>query len=198
MPEKFLINTMMKKFFFLMTLVFCSTVLFAQDDEKPKGFNKDKLFAGGGFGLSLGSYTLINLSPQIGYRFNKYLSSGIGLNLIYASQKEKDVYGRDYRKVVQGIAGLNLFTRFYPVQRFLIQVQPEANYIFGKQIFYQPVKETYKLDAEIVPSFLAGGGFIIPADKGEIITTIMYDVLQRPGSPYGNRPIVNVTYNFKF
>jgi hypothetical protein len=188
----------MKKIVLLLTVVFCSIVLFAQDEQKPKGLNKDKLFAGGSFGLTFGSYTLINLSPQIGYRFNKYLAAGTGLNLIYASQKEEDIYGRDYRKVVQGIAGLNLFARFYPVQQFLIQIQPEGNYIFGKQIFYQPVKETYKLDAEIVPSLLAGGGLVVPSGKGEFITTIMYDVLQKPNSPYGNRPIVNVGYNFNF
>ena len=193
-----MIEPNMKKLILLTAIVFCSTMAYAQDEERPGSSMKDKLFAGGSVGLSFGSYTLVNLSPQIGYRFNKYLSSGIGFNLLYVSLKEKDQYGRDYRKVVQGITGLNLFARFYPAQRFMIQIQPEGNYIFGKQIFYQPVKETYKLDAEIVPSFLAGGGLVVPTDKGELITTIMYDVLQKANSPYGNRPIVNVGYNFNF
>lgn len=172
----------------------CSFALFAQDDEsKPSRF-----FAGGNFGLSVGSYTLINLSPQIGYRFNKFLSSGLGINFQYASLKEKDWAGRDYRKVVQGISGLNVFARFYPIQKFIIQLQPEGNYIFGKQIFYQPTKETYKLDAEIVPSLLAGGGLVTPTQKGAFLFTVMYDLLQKPNSPYGNQPIVNVGYNFNF
>lgn len=187
----------MKKIVLSVALAFFCKLLFAQDEEGIKGFKKDKLFGGGSFGLSFGSYTLINLSPQVGYRFNKYFSLGLGLNLIYASHKEK-LNGLDYYKVVQGITGLNLFTRFYPTSKFLLQVQPEANYIFGKQIFYQPVKETYKLDAEIVPSFLAGGGLVMPTQKGEVITTVMYDLLQKPNSPYGNRPIVNVGYNFNF
>ena len=187
----------MKKFVLAVIVMLCTTVLSAQDEEGPKGFNKDKLFAGGGFGLSFGNYTLITLSPQMGYRFNRYLSSGLGINLQYASQKEKNAYG-DYSKVTQGIIGLNLFTRFYPVQRFLIQLQPEGNYIFGNVRYYQPPEGKYKLDAQIVPSVLVGGGIAMPTQKGAFLTTIMYDVLQNPDSPYGNRPIVNVTYNFKF
>ncbi|HVF80594.1 MAG TPA: hypothetical protein VM884_01600 [Flavisolibacter sp.] len=186
----------MKKIVVFVAVVVCCTAAFAQEEEGSQGFNKDKLFAGGSFGLSFGSYTLISLSPQIGYRFNKYLSSGVGFNLIYASQKGRDSYGNNY-KTTQGVTGLNLFARFYPTQKFLIQIQPEANYIFGNVKYYQPPPEVkYKLDAEIVPSFLAGGGLVVPTGNGALITTIMYDVLQKPTSPYGNKPIVNVGYNF--
>jgi len=188
----------MKKIVLLAAVVLCATVSMAQDEEENGGFQKDKLFAGGNFGVSFGSYTLINLSPQVGYRFNKYFASGLGINLLYTSQKEDDIYGNDFRKIVQGITGLNLFARFYPTQQFLIQLQPEVNYIFGKQIFYQPTEQTYKLDAEIVPSLLVGGGMAIPTGNGAFITTIMYDVFQRSNSPYGNRPIVNFGYNFNF
>lgn len=188
----------MKKLLLFITLVFFSTIMFAQDEESPISSMKDKLFAGGSLGLSFGNYTLINLSPQIGYRFNKHLSSGVGFNLTYASQKGKDSYGSSY-KTTQGITGLNLFARFYPAEKFLIQVQPEANYIFGNIKYYQPPPEVkYKLDAEIVPSFLAGGGLVTPTKNGAFITTIMYDLLQKPNSPYGNKPIVNVGYNFNF
>ncbi|HZH67260.1 MAG TPA: hypothetical protein VEY10_20380 [Flavisolibacter sp.] len=188
----------MKKLLVCIALVFLSAVVVAQDEETPNPGN-GKLFAGGSLGLSFGNYTLINLSPQIGYRFNKYLASGLGFNLIYASQKDKDFYGRDFSKSVQGITGLNLFTRFYPVQKFFIQLQPEANYIFGNITYYQgSAPGKYKLDAEIVPSFLAGGGLVVPTGNGALITTVMYDVLQRLNSPYGNKPIVNVGYNFNF
>ena len=188
----------MKKIVLLAALVLSCNFLFAQDDEETQGFQKDRLFAGGNFGLSFGRYTLINLSPQIGYRFNRFLSSGIGLNLVYASQKEKDIYGNDFSKTSQWVTGLNLFARFYPSQKFLIQLQPEANYIFGNIKYYQPTETKYKLDAEIVPSLLAGGGLVMPTERGAFITTVMYDVLQRPNSPYGNRPIVNFGYNINF
>ena len=186
----------MKKLALFALLIFSGTILFAQEDESSES-SKKKFFAGGSFGLSIGSYTLINLSPQVGYRFNKYLATGLGFNLQYASHKER-YNGSDYSKTSQGIAGLNLFTRFYPVERFLIQLQPEINYIFGNIKYYQPTEQTYKLDAEIVPSFLIGGGYAAPMARGAFITTVMYDVLQKPNSPYGNRPIVNFGYNFNF
>lgn len=187
----------MKKICFAIVLLVCSFSALAQyDDEEGK---ERRFFAGGNFGLSLGRFTMINLSPQIGYRFNQYLGAGLGMNLLYTSLRERDPFTRrDYRKVVQGITGLNTFVRFYPTRQFLIQLQPEANYIFGKEIFYQPVKQSFKLDAEIIPSLLLGGGLATPTGNGAMLFTVMYDVLQNPASPYGNRPIVNVGYNFNF
>lgn len=187
----------MKKWGVTILAFLISLSAIAQDAEEGEGGNS-KFFGGGNFGLSFGRYTLISLNPQVGYRFNRFLGAGLGLNLVYASQKQKDVYGNNYYKMVQGITGLNTFVRFYPTQRFMIQVQPEANYIFGKEIYYQPVKETYKLDTEIIPSLLIGGGMVTPTGRGAAMFTVMYDVLQKPGSPYGNRPIVNVGYNFSF
>src|SRR5437764_10470556 len=99
---------MMKKLVFAIVFALCFFTAFSQE-EKSEGPKKDKFFAGGNFGLTVGSYTLINLSPQFGYRFNRFLASGVGLNLVYASHKEKDPYtGQDYQKVVQGITGLNV------------------------------------------------------------------------------------------
>ncbi|HEX8313580.1 MAG TPA: hypothetical protein VF609_01225 [Flavisolibacter sp.] len=188
----------MKKIVFLVALVFSCSFLFAQDEESAESSQPSKFFAGGNFGLAFGRYTMINLSPQIGYRFNRFLASGIGFNLVYASQKDRDIYGNDYSKTTQWITGLNMFARFYPTQKLLIQVQPEANYIFGNIKYYQPTETKYKLDAEIIPSLLVGGGLVMPSDRGAFITTVMFDVLQRPNSPYGNRPIINVGYNFNF
>lgn len=188
----------MKKFVLLVAVIFSFTIVFAQDEENTEDAPQGKLFGGGNFGLMFGNYTLINVSPQVGYRFNKYFASGLGVNLVYASQKVRDVYGNNYSKTSQGITGLNLFARFYPSQKIMLQVQPEANYIFGNIKYYQPTETKYKLNTEIVPSLLAGGGVVMPAGSGSFITTVMYDVLQRANSPYGNRPIVNVGYNFAF
>ncbi|GAA4728275.1 hypothetical protein [Flavisolibacter ginsenosidimutans] len=183
----------MKKAFLLTFIVFCNCLLFAQE-ENPR----QKFFTGGNFGLTLGRYTVINVSPQIGYHFNRFVAAGLGLNLQYASVKEKDWSGNDYSKTSQGITGLSLFGRFYPVQNVFLQVQPEGNYIFGRIKYYQPMVQTFKLDAEIVPAFLIGGGYSMAAGRGYFLTTVLYDVLQRPNSPYGNQPVVNFGYNFSF
>ena len=161
----------MKKFVLFVVVVFSFHFASAQEEEDADGFQKGKLFAGGNFGIAFGSYTIISISPQVGYRFSKYLASGIGVNLQYASQKVRS-NGADYSKTSQGIAGLNLFTRFYPSQKFLIQVQPEANYIFGNIKYYQPTETKYKLNAEIVPSLLAGGGIVMPVFNNVLLVAL--------------------------
>ena len=199
MRERFLIKTeVMKKIALLVILVFSLHIVFAQDEESTGGLRKENFFGGGSFGLSFGSYTLINISPQVGYRFNKYFASGLGLNMVYASQKEKDIYGADFSKTSQWIMGMNMFARFYPVQKLFLQIQPEANYVWGDIKYYQPTETKYKLDAQIIPSFLAGGGLVTPGERSAFSITVMYDLLQRPHSPYGNQPIIYFGYNFGF
>lgn len=186
----------MKKLLFLSLILLATVSSFAQDEtDNPKGFQKDKLFVGGYFGLTFGDYTLINISPQVGYRFNKFLAAGVGINGQYVSIKERYTSGEVYSKTEQGVIGLNVFGRFYPFQQFMIQVQPEGNYIFGNTKYYNPNAE-YKIDAQIVPSLLMGGGLVLPAGNGAMIIGVFYDVLQKPNSPYGNQAIINFGYNF--
>jgi hypothetical protein len=182
MQEKFLIKSTMKNLCIATLLLLCTLGAFAQTEEE--GAKKDKLFAGGNFGLSFGRYTLISLNPQVGYRFNRFLSAGMGLNLVYASQKER-FNGADYSKTTQGITGLNTFVRFYPVQRFLVQLQPEANYIFGNVKYYNPPGK-YKLDAEIIPSLLVGGGLVTPTTGGAMLFTVM---CKTPMPPMATGPL---------
>jgi hypothetical protein len=193
----------LKEALLTVVLVITTVFTFAQEEKeeepKEKGFQKEKMFVGGNFGLTFGTYTLINVSPQIGYRFTNFFAAGVGINMQYISVKEKYTNGDLYSKTSQGVAGLNIFGRVYPLKQFMLQVQPEANYIFGKQSFYDtdPHQE-YKLDAQIVPSLLLGGGLVIPSGRGAFITSVFFDVLQNKNSPYGNRPIVNFTYNIGF
>lgn len=169
----------------------------AQDEEEPrKGFDKDKLFFGGTFGLGFGSNnTLINVSPQAGYRFNQYLAAGVGVNFIYSSYRYR-YYSPEYKESY-GVAGLNVFGRVYPIEYLFLQIQPEMNYNWGKFKFYDG-RPDEKLDAKIVPSLLGGAGAAIPAGRGAFLIMIQYDLLQNTRSPYGNRAFYNFGYNFGF
>jgi hypothetical protein len=202
MQEKFfkVKTTVFRKTTLLVTFLSIAMIGFAQDEkeEKEKGFRKENLFVGGNFGLSFGNYTLINISPQIGYRFSELFAAGVGINLQYVSLKSKDYNGDAYYKTSQGVTGLNVFGRVYPIKHFMLQVQPELNYIFGKEKYFETSYQTaqeYNLNAEIVPSLLLGGGLVLPSGRGAFITSVFYDVLQNNNSPYGSRLIVNFTYN---
>lgn len=180
-------------------LALLSTACFAQDDEpapEKKGFDRDKLFFGGNFGLGFGSIsTLVNVSPQIGYRFNRHLAAGAGVNFIYSSYKYQ--FSNPQYKEAFGVAGLNVFGRVYPIDYILLQVQPELNYTWGKWKFYDGTPDQ-KLDSKIVPSLLGGAGAVIPAGRGALIVMVQYDLLQNERSPYGNRAFYNFGYNIGF
>ena len=186
----------------LFSLFVCAAFIGKAQNEQDnvgeeKGFKKENVFVGGNFGLTFGDYTLINLSPQVGYRFTRFFAAGVGINGQYVGFKDRAFNGDVYRKVSQGVAGLNIFGRVFPISNFglYLQAQPEANYLFGKEIYYQPSKEEYKLDATIAPSFLLGGGIILGSGgRGGAMISVMYDVLQHEDSPYSNKPI----YNFGF
>lgn len=195
------LNSVMKKcLFFLLMILLLTSGLRAQEEEREapqKGFQREKLFVGGNFGLTFGDYTLINISPQLGYRFNDFVAAGIGVNGQYVSDRLRDYWGNTTYKASRGVVGLNAFGRVYPFQFLMLQVQPEVNYLFGKDTYYTGSPTgTFKMDAMIEPSLLVGAGAVLPQGRGALIVSVMYDVLQREYSPYGRRPVYNIGYNF--
>jgi hypothetical protein len=164
----------------------------AQDGD-TKGFDKSKLFIGGNLGLAFGTYTVVNISPQVGYHFSPMFAAGVGINYSY--------YGYDdgYLNSKQTYAGMNVFGRFYPIQQLFIQVQPELNYMWASQRIDGAAQDqgTIKIN-QFVPSLLLGGGAAIPAGRGAIVISVMYDVLQNVWSPYYHQAVYGFGYNIGF
>lgn len=166
--------------------------LIAATTQAQEGIEEGDLFFGGNFGFNIGSNTTsINISPQVGYRFNTTIAVGAGINFQYNSLKG------DFSRINQTVLGLNIFARVYPVNFLFIQAQPEFNYIMSKIKFY-PSNEVVKQPSIGVPSLLLGAGGVLSsgASNGGLIISIFYDVLQHKNSPYGNQPIYNIGYNF--
>ncbi|RPD48836.1 MULTISPECIES: hypothetical protein [Chitinophagaceae] len=182
----------MKKHLQLIMLLLCSSAVFAQQEEGKE----NRWFGGGNFGLSFGNYTFINISPQVGYRFTERVAAGGGVNFQYVSNRTRRG-DETISKFNRGVGGLNVFGRVYPIQQFMLQVQPEANYVWGKDIYYNPRTE-YKVGSQLVPSLLLGGGAVFPTGRSALIISMFYDVLQNDRSPYGRRAIVNFGYNVGF
>lgn len=186
------------KWLIAVALLFISVTVVAQDEEteEKKGFDKDRLFIGGNFGLSFGNYTLINVSPQVGYRFNRFVAAGAGINFIYSSQKFYYT-NNDYYKENFGVGGLNVFGRFYPIEYAFVQAQPELNYVWGKRKYSGNIYPEEKLAGKYVPSLLGGVGGAIPmGGRGAFIVMIQYDLLQQTYNPYGSKAFISVGFNF--
>jgi len=117
----------------------------------------------------------------------------VGVNFIYSSTRYR-YYQPSYRENF-GVAGLNVFGRVYPIQYAFIQLQPEANYIWGKRKYDDGGPDDV-LNGKITPSLLAGAGAAIPAGRGAFIIMAQYDILQNNRSPYGEKVFVSFGFNF--
>ena len=176
----------------LLSLITTASAQYTEAPEKT-GFDKSKLFFGGNLGLSFGSYTVIDVAPQIGYHFTEHFAAGFGVNYIYYHYKD------DYlqQSESQSYAGFNIFGRVYPIQQFFIQAQPELNYVWGKYSYYGDNAPNYKF-SQFVPSLLLGGGAALPAGRGAIVISVLYDVLQNQYSPYYRTAVYGLGYNMGF
>lgn len=192
----------MKRFalLFVFAVMLSAQYAAAQDEQQEpvkRGFDKSKLFFGGNFGLGFGTNTSVNVSPQVGYRFNDYFAAGVGVNFNYFSYKSFYSNGADYSRTSFGYTGFNIFGRVYPIKFILLQAQPELNYSWGSVKYFDGTAK-FKYPGQFVPSLLIGGGGAIPMGgrNGALLLMIQYDVLQESRSPYGNRPFFTMGYNF--
>ncbi|HTQ28650.1 MAG TPA: hypothetical protein VMI35_10995 [Puia sp.] len=169
----------------------------AQDQPASQGFDKSKLFIGGTLGLSFGDYTIINVSPQVGYHFTEHFAAGAGINYIYYNYRYYAADGSLYERDTYSYIGMNVFGRLYPIRQFFLQAQPEVNYVWGKQYNYGYALD-YTLPSQFVPSLLLGGGAAIPAGNGAITISVLYDVLQNSLSPYYHQVVLGFGFNIGF
>lgn len=191
----------MKKIFLLVTVIVFSTSVFAQkteeNEEKPTGFQKDKLFTGGD--LTLAFYTggtTLGVSPYLGYSVTTWLDAAVSLNFVYHGQK--DYSGIKYR---QTNIGPGAFVRIFPIDFLYLQAQYEHNFINLKVI--EPGVGTVSKGKTDVNSVLLGAGYSSGRSAGNnsyFYLSVMFDVAQLPNSPYIDShrrmiPIIRAGYN---
>jgi len=165
-------------------------------EEAPKKFDKSKLVFGGNIGATFGDFTFIQFSPQVGYAFTKNIVAGAGVNFSYSSQKFRYFNGDESERFNYGYAGLNVFTRVYPVNFLFLSAQPELNYNWGKIKYKNPPAPDVKIDGAFIPTLLLGGGVAIPmGNRGQTMLSLQYDVLQNNRSPYGKRAFFNIGFS---
>lgn len=151
-------------------------------------FNASKLTFGGGIGVQLGDYTLVNFSPQVGYNLTNRLNVGAGL--MYTHYSNKYDFGR--YKETGNYCGLNVYTKFYPLPYLVMMVQPELSRMW-KTVKNQGTGEEWDTD-KLIPACVVGAGFRL----GAVTAMLQYDLAQNSDSPYGNKIFYSVGYTFSF
>jgi hypothetical protein len=147
----------------------------------------DKVFVGGNLGLNFSSnFTLINISPNVGYMITEKWAAGIGVIYQYRNDQRSpglEIKTNDY--------GFNLFTRYQVFQPIFVQVEYEyLNFEFATGL---GVNNEVLTDREGYNSLFLGGGLAQPIGRNAsfnitVLYNVLYDNTEDP-RPYGS-PLV--------
>ncbi len=149
--------------------------------EKPRKA-LDKMYFGGTFGLSFGTYTSIGVYPLFGYKITPKLSAGLELGYQYLENKyyTPTISSSNY--------GASIFTRYRLIPA--IYLHAEFKY-FNYEIHYPVDNNTSR---QFVPFLCLGAGFSQRVGCSSwIYAQILFDVLNDPNSPFrSGKPFYSV------
>lgn len=176
----------------LVVLVAVCSVTAARSQEEAAedrgGFRKENLFTGGSISLGFSNNSFqVGASPVLGYSLTSWVDAGIAVNWNYVSFRDRYITGSD-DKIRQSTYGGGVFTRLFPVDFLFIHGQVEHNFITQK---YLPAGggSTTNNKGEAT-SLLLGAGYASGRYPGSgqpfFYLSILFDVLNRPFSPYTN------------
>ncbi len=155
-----------------------------------KGYDPDKLIIGGGINLGYsGDYANFEISPKVGYKFNKVLSAGVGLGYqYYKSPFDPDYYPGKYihdNIVYPALwAKANIWGPFFAATDFEYDIISEKGYNVNYDTYGNPYLVNDKITVS-APRLLVGPGYKYQVGGRVNLTfEIMYDVLQQQYSPY--------------
>jgi len=171
-----------KKIGFLFVLWVClwqqASAQWGEEQMAEKPSLKDRMFFGGGFGLSFSSsYDYFSLSPIVGYRLSPKVATG--LSIIYRHTKYKyvtpSISTNDY--------GLSPFLRYQFYGPLFLHAEYE--YLNNEYVTY-----TGEAVRKAFTSFMAGGGFFQPVGRhaGIYISALYNFSYRNPTSPYDYYP----------
>jgi len=181
-----------KKLLFLLSILLSVNILFAQQMQdstntsqqktKQKKNLSDKIYYGGTFGISLGSYTMIGIYPLVAYKLTPKLSAGVKFSYQYVSDNR---YSTKYNT---SNYGGSVFSRFRVTQRLYTHVEYEQmNY----DLYDYSTNSTSR---EWVPFLYVGAGYSQNLGGNVWLNLqVLFDVLQNENSPYnGWEPFFSV------
>lgn len=138
---------------------------------------------GGGLVLGGGSGSFqIGINPEMVKSYNDYIDLGVISNIFYSSFRTTEISSTNekFRKMQFGLGG---FARLWPVNEFFLQVQPEYNWTWAKQV--NVVSNSSNKVSVSATSVLAGIGYGKRTEYGFSYFSIMLDLINSQQSPYG-------------
>lgn len=185
------LNPMKKATAFLILFFLTLQLVFAQDttdffnkeqakksEPKPPYNLRDHLFTGGNFGLQIGTITLIDISPLIGYRITKRFSAALGISYTYFKDNRPPTY-------TQSIYGARFISRYFIFDNLFIHGELEG--LNSKWDYY---KKPF-----IIYNVLGGGGYRQAiSDRVFFDAMLLWNFTPTIYTPYVN-PIIRIGFN---
>lgn len=174
-------------------LVNCSG-LHAQEATKPAKRDSrslgERLWFGGGIGLSFGTVTAIQIDPLVGYKVDPSGKLSVGLGASYWYYQDN----RFSPSVNYSGYGYRGFSRYRIIEQF-----------FAHAEFLHLNVERYVVTEDAirriwVPHLLVGGGYVqTMGSRSSLYFQVLFDVLQDPNSVYRSQgPIISAGVGIGF
>jgi len=191
-------NSNVKKFWLLIFFTTFSFFCLANNDTIKTKKLSDRIYYGGNISLMLGSVTLIEVAPIVGYYIRPQLSTGIGFIFQYYREKQFTIS----KPFTSYIYGGRVFAK-YSVIKDLQTYIPIKNQM---GIVAYTEYETLNVDWTLnllehrprywIHNFYIGGGIEqYMGKKSRLTILILYNILETTNSPYSN-PQVRIGFTF--
>ncbi|MEO8210091.1 MAG: hypothetical protein ABI840_05990 [bacterium] len=137
-----------------------------------------RVFVGGDIGASFGEYTVVRVSPLIGYNISRYVSTGVKFIYMHSWQ-EVNQNTVSATTLQSNTIGGNVFFQFNPLPTFFLK--GEFEYDSFKN--YATTQNTS--DNTGVPFLFLGAGYTTPISRNTNFNVgIKVDVLNNVNSPF--------------
>lgn len=161
-----------------------------QEENQEEELDFKPWYYGGYMSLSFGTYTIVGLTPLVGYKISPRFSVGGQLSYEYVKDKTYEDYGITYEA---SSLGYSLFSRYRVIPL-----------LYGHMEFSQMNYENYYTDGgsyrDWVSFLWIGGGYSQPVGQNIWFNTqILFDVINNENSPYyGYEPYFSVGFGVGF
>jgi hypothetical protein len=192
---------MKRKFY---TLALC--VLLALPALAQQNFSfRDRLFFGGSFGLSIGSYTDIEISPHVGYYITPRWAAGVGITYEYYNNKYHfvDPYSGQTERFETYIWGYRIFTNYVILNNVNDWIPLGFNFRIFAHVEFEDLSyenrffDYFATGRKMQNSFLVGGGLRFPTGKRSSMNlTLLWNISSSLDDVYRSGPILRFGYNF--
>jgi len=171
----------MKKIILFCVILLCFQVSYAQEVEKVRMLS-DKVFFGGSFGLQLGTVTLVDVSPFVGYRITPRFNLGLGANYMY--------YSNSFYDYKTNVYGGSAFAQFFPLEMIYLHTELE-------NLSTEYYDTQYNLTREWVQGAFAGVGYMQRFGKrGGMYLHVLYNFNYTWKSPYNSEWVIETGFIF--